>query len=225
MLNNLIEESLTGNSDIELAMSNVLAAKAQLNLVNSYRFPQINLQGGANRTKNSKETKAPNEPKFSNNFGLASVLNYELDLWGAAVNASESAKKTFLATGYSKAAVRLSVISNVIISYFNLLALDKQIYLTEKLIEAQTEIYKLNQKLYNLGVGDSISVSEATSELALTNLSLPPLKQQRHEQETALKILVGRTPENIVNGLIYHNKPIDYFPALPVLPKYYRQNF
>ncbi|AFC71283.1 hypothetical protein [Rickettsia australis] len=29
-------------------MSNVLAAKAQLNFVNSYRFPQINLQGGAN---------------------------------------------------------------------------------------------------------------------------------------------------------------------------------
>ncbi|WP_041472506.1 outer membrane factor lipoprotein domain-containing protein [Rickettsia rickettsii] len=48
---------------------------------------------------------------------------------------------------------------------------------------------------------------------------MPPLKQQRHEQETALKILVGRIPENIVNGLIYRNKPIDYFPALPVLPK------
>ncbi|WP_187145783.1 TolC family protein [Rickettsia peacockii] len=80
MLNNLIEESLTGNSDIELAMSNVLAAQAQLNLINSYRFPQINLRGGANQTKNSKETKAPNEPKFSNNLGLASVLNYELDL-------------------------------------------------------------------------------------------------------------------------------------------------
>ncbi|WP_233418795.1 efflux transporter outer membrane subunit [Rickettsia tamurae] len=219
ILNELIKESLVGNSDIELAMSNVLAAKAQLNLVNSYRFPQINLQGGANRTKNSKETKAPNEPKFSNNFGLASVLNYELDLWGAAANASESAKKTFLVSEYSKAAVRLSVISNVTISYFNLLTLDKQIYLTEKLIEAQTEIYKLNQKSYNLGVGDLISVSEAASELALTNLSLPPLKQQRHEQETALKILVGRTPENIVNGLIYRDKPIDYFPALPVLPK------
>nr|WP_016926229.1 hypothetical protein [Rickettsia conorii] len=37
-------------------------------------------KGGANQTKNSKETKAPNEPKFSNNLGLASVLNYELDL-------------------------------------------------------------------------------------------------------------------------------------------------
>ncbi|MFA1688578.1 TolC family protein [Candidatus Rickettsia barbariae] len=48
---------------------------------------------------------------------------------------------------------------------------------------------------------------------------MPPLKQQRHEQETTLKILVGRIPENIVNGLIYRNKPIDYFLALPVLPK------
>ncbi|WP_041404658.1 TolC family protein [Rickettsia massiliae] len=64
-----------------------------------------------------------------------------------------------------------------------------------------------------------LSVSEAASELALTKLSLQPLKQQRHEQETALKILVGRIPENIVNGLIYRDKPIDYFPALPVLPK------
>ncbi|MFV9936092.1 MAG: TolC family protein [Rickettsia endosymbiont of Haemaphysalis japonica] len=54
----------------------------------------------------------------------------------AAANASESAKNTFLVSEYSKAAVRLSVISNVTISYFNLLALDKQIYLTEKLIEA-----------------------------------------------------------------------------------------
>ncbi|WP_419086839.1 TolC family protein [Rickettsia sibirica] len=32
-------------------------------------------------------------------------------------------------------------------------------------------------------------------------------------------MLVGRIPENIVNGLIYRNKPIDYFPALPVLPQ------
>ncbi|WP_232202663.1 hypothetical protein [Rickettsia montanensis] len=85
MLNNLIEESLTGNSDIELAMSNVLAAKAQLNLVNSYRFPQIN-----------KETKTPNEPKFSNNFGLASVLNYELDLWGQPPTLANRLKKLSL---------------------------------------------------------------------------------------------------------------------------------
>ncbi|WP_261792626.1 TolC family protein [Rickettsia japonica] len=96
MLNNLIEESLTGNSDIELAISNVLAAQAQLTLINSYRFPQINLQGGTNRTKNSKETKAPNEPKFSNNFGLASVLNYELDLWRQPPTLTNQLKKLSL---------------------------------------------------------------------------------------------------------------------------------
>ncbi|MGX6959805.1 MAG: TolC family protein [Rickettsia endosymbiont of Pentastiridius leporinus] len=100
----------------------------------------------------------------------------------------------------------------------HILALDKQIYLTEKLIETQTEIYNLTQKLYNLGVGDLISVSEAASELALTNLSLPPLRQQRQQQETALKILLGCSPENIVNGIVYRDKPIDYFPTPPVLP-------
>ncbi|AFB31795.1 MULTISPECIES: TolC family protein [spotted fever group] len=142
------------------------------------------------------------------------MLNYELDLWGQPPTLAHRLKELSLQVSIARQRVRLSVISN-----FNLLALDKQIYLTEKLIEAQTEIYKLNQKLYNLGVGDLISVSEAASELALTKLSLQPLKQQRHEQETALKILVGRTPENIVNGLIYRDKPIDYFPALPVLPK------
>lgn len=218
VLNELIGESLTNNSDIELAMNNVAAAQAQLNFVNSYRFPQINLQGSGNRTKNSNELKTVTQPKFSNSFGLAAVLNYEIDLWGAAANTSESARRNLLASEYSNIAVRLTVISNVAISYFNLLALDKQIYLTEKLIETQTEIYKLNQKLYNLGVGDLISVSEAASELAITNSSLPPLKQQRQEQETALKILVGRSPENIVNALVYCDKPIDYFPTPPVLP-------
>ncbi|HJD55696.1 MAG TPA: TolC family protein [Rickettsia endosymbiont of Pyrocoelia pectoralis] len=176
VLNNLIEESLANNADIELAMNNVAAATAQLNFVNSYRFPQINLQGSANRTKASKELKNANQPKFSNNFGLGTILNYELDLWGAAANASESARRTLLASEYSRDAVRRSVISNTAVSYFNILALDKQIYLTEKLIETQTEIYNLTQKLYNLGVGDLISVSEAASELALTNLSFPPLR-------------------------------------------------
>ncbi|AEK74618.1 hypothetical protein RHHCN13_03065 [Rickettsia conorii subsp. heilongjiangensis] len=64
MLNNLIEESLTGNSDIELAISNVLAAQTQLTLINSYRFPQISLTGllgfGSNKLNtlftNSTET-------------------------------------------------------------------------------------------------------------------------------------------------------------------------
>ncbi|WP_228368769.1 efflux transporter outer membrane subunit [Rickettsia bellii] len=218
VLNNLIEESLANNSDIELAMSNIAIATAQYNLVNSYRFPQINLQGSVNRTKTSKQLKQPNQPKISNNFGLGSVLNYEIDLWGLAANASESARRTLLASEYSKEAVRLTVISNVTISYFNILALDKQIYLTKRLIETQTEIYKLTQKLYDLGVGDLISVSEAASELALTNSSLPPLVQQRQEQETALKILLGCSPENIVNGLVYRDKPIDYFPTTPVLP-------
>jgi len=218
VLNELIEESLTNNSDIELAMSNVALAQAQLNLVNSYRFPQINLQGNGNRTKSSKELKLANQPKFSNSFELASMLNYEIDLWGLAANASESARRSLLASEYSKTAVRLTVISNVAISYFNLLALDKQIYWTEKLIETQTEIYKLTQKLYDLGVGDLISVSEAASELALTNLSLPPLQQQRHQQETALKILVGRSPENIVTGLIYRDKQVECFQVQPVLP-------
>ncbi|MGX6960012.1 MAG: TolC family protein [Rickettsia endosymbiont of Pentastiridius leporinus] len=119
ILNRLIEESIAHNSDIELAMNNISAATAQLNFVNSYRFPQINLQGSANRTKASKELKNANQPKFSNNFGLGTILNYELDLWGAAANASESARRTLLANEYSKDAVRLSVISNVTISYFN----------------------------------------------------------------------------------------------------------
>ena len=69
-----IKESLANNSDIELVMSNVLVAKAQLNLVKAYRFPQINLQCRANQTKNSKEIKAPNKSKFANNLGLASLL-------------------------------------------------------------------------------------------------------------------------------------------------------
>ncbi|WP_395477553.1 TolC family protein [Rickettsia endosymbiont of Pantilius tunicatus] len=178
VLNNLIEESLANNSNIELAMSNVAIATAQYNLVNSYRFPQINLQGSVNRTKTSKQLKQPNQPKISNSFGLGSVLNYEIDLWGLAANASESARRTLLASEYSKEAVRLTVISNVAISYFNILALDKQIYLTKRLIETQTEIYKLTQKLYDLGAGDLISVSEAASELALTNS--PIISQKKY---------------------------------------------
>nr|WP_253307969.1 efflux transporter outer membrane subunit [Rickettsia endosymbiont of Ceutorhynchus assimilis] len=217
----LITESLNANSDILIAMTNVAQAQAQLNLNNAQRFPQINLQGSANRTKNSKQVNSKNNNinhNIVNNFSLASVLNYEIDLWGAAANADKAAQALLVSAEENKQAVRQSVATNTAIAYFNLLALHKQIYLTSHLITIQKKIYELNNKLFLAGTSNEIDLSQAQSLLTVTESELPILQQQLQEQKHALEILLGRTPKDIVNGSFNHNQTIDKLVA-PMVPE------
>lgn len=199
-LNNLIKEALNTNFDFLTAMSNVSKAQAELNVDSSYLLPQIGIQGEAKKTKT-------NSPKKTvNSVSLAAVLSYEIDLWGRAANAEKSARADLLAAKYNQEAVKLAVVSNVTVAYFNLVALNEQLVVTEELITNGEEIYKLTNHLFDSGTIDLISLKQEESVLAIIKASLPLTEQLMVEQEKALAILLGKDPKQIVEGVLKVNK-------------------
>lgn len=217
----LVDEGLQHNSDALIAAARVAQARAYLGVTNADLYPTIGVEGAARRTSNSEENTMSGfalNSKPYNNFTLGAVLNYELDLWGRLRRSSESARARLLASESNRDAIDLAVASDIASGYFNLLALDAQIAVTEDTIVSREEAYRYEDAQYRHGAVNELTYRQAESELASARAALPALVQARVEQESALAILLGRSPAAIIDGKVERTKDMSALPASPVLP-------
>ena len=213
VLNQLMDEGLKQNADLLTAAARVAQSRALLGLNEADLYPTLSMQGEVSRTQNSRESANPFNIKPFNNFGLAAVLDYEVDLWGKLQRATESARAELLASEYNRDAVRLAITSEIATGYFNLRALEAQMAVTQDTIESRKAAYDYQKAQYNHGILNELVYRQAESELATAKADLPSLQQARDEQETALAVLVGRTPKAIVENPIPAGEQIENMPV------------
>ncbi|MDB5478665.1 MAG: transporter [Alphaproteobacteria bacterium] len=220
-LNAVIDEGRKNNADLVIAAARVAQARALLSTRQSDLYPSLDVQGGATRTSRSQEATISGFPASSkpfNDINLAAVLNYELDLWGRLRRANESGRAALLAEESNREAVRLAVTSDIAQGYFNLRALDAQIDVTDDTIKTRREALKFQETQYRLGGANGLAYRQAEAELAAAEAQMPQLEQARAEQESALAVLLGRSPKDIIEGKVKTGKSIDALPASPLLP-------
>lgn len=217
----LVEEGVQKNTDLLKAAANVALARAQLSSIEADLFPEIDYQGSATRTANSRQTIFSGfalSPKPYNDLGLAVVLNYEIDLWGKVRRATESARAELLSSQANQDAIRLAVESDIATGYFNLLALNAELEVAENTIKARQEEFDYQNKQYTHGAIDGLTFQQAQAELAAAQSSKPAIEHAREQQVTALAILLGRSPKEIVEGDVQSNSTVDSLPIPPVIP-------
>lgn len=223
VLTALVEEGMTYNVDLTQAAARVSQARALVTTRTADLFPSVDLQANATRTSNSREAVVVpgfnNNDKPFNNFGMTAVLNYELDLWGRIRRLNESARAQLFAAEASRDAIRLAVASEIAQSYFNLRSIDAQLEITRNTIKGRQEALRFQETQYRIGSANGLTFRQAEAELQAALATEPAIDQARVEQETALAVLLGRTPKDIVDGKIVKNKSIDALPAAPMLPK------
>lgn len=220
-LTTLIEEGLEANADLVTAAARVAQARAMLTVKEADLYPSLDAQANATRTSNSEMARmggfALNSKPF-NDFGLGAVLNYELDLWGRLRRSKESAKAQLLSVKANRDAIRLAVVSNIAVSYFNLRALDAQLDITNNTIASRKDALEFQRKQYDMGGENALTFHQAEAELADAQAQKPALEQARLEQETALSVLLGRSPRDILDGVIIAGKSVDTLSVVPKLP-------
>lgn len=219
----LVEEGITKNADALIAASRVAQARASLGVSEANLYPEFSVQGNTTRTSNSGEARfggfaaSPSSKPF-NDFGVAAVLNYELDLWGRLRRARESDRAQLLSVQANRDAIDLAVASDIATGYFNLRSLDAQIKVTKETIISRKESLRYQNAQYTVGSVNGLTFRQAEAELAAAEGQLPILEQARLEQENALAILIGRSPQEIVEGKIVLGKTVDELPTTPLVP-------
>ncbi|WP_127470321.1 efflux transporter outer membrane subunit [Thiomicrorhabdus aquaedulcis] len=217
----LIEEARAHNADAQLAKIRLRQANALLQQSQAARLPQLNGTLGLGRTQSSDQAYPQDQGATFGNFSLGALLSYELDVWGKVEAAEQSAQANVNASQADEKAVNLSVSAAVAKAYFNLQALNQNLLLAQQTIQSRTETLDLRQTQLDYGSVTPLTVYQAQSELAAVQIALHQLTEQRNLQWNALGVLVGRTPQALVNTpldktLQTQNAQTFAMPSIPV---------
>lgn len=205
-LNKLIDQALTSNLDIAMQAQKVRQARAELGYQNAQLYPSVKGQaegmrkragGRASRQQSSPSAPVQNIARF-NSFSVAGTLNYELDFWGALRRADEQARAQLLSSAYTKDSIRLQTVADVVTNYMSLRSYQRQVQVTKDTIKTRIQQYHLDQKRYQYGAIDKLTLLQTQSSLKSARSQLPPLEQQATKLRTSLAILTGKTPRQIM---------------------------
>ena len=206
-LQELIRTALKQNYDLQIATERINAARAQVAIVRSRLFPQV--QGNADFS-GGKEGNF--QTKF--NFGtLTADAAFQLDFFGQLRRATEAARAQLLATQDARQTVILTLVSDMASDYFTLLQLDLQLQITHDTVKTQQDSVKLTQLRVDHGVATKLDVLQAQQTLDTANAQIPDLERQIAQEENAISILLGNYPQSITRG-----QPLVEQPLPPEVP-------
>lgn len=191
-LSRLISQAVAGNPDILVAAERIRQAEAQVRIAGASLFPALNLNTGTTR----RETFAPNSSVRSDNSSdLGLSASYELDLWGGIAASVRSAEFARSASRFDRETVRLTLITGVASSYFQLLSLRGRLAIARENLAVGERVLRLVEARFRNGAVTPLDVARQRSTVFGLRASIPPLELQEHQNLYALAILIGYPPE------------------------------
>jgi multidrug efflux system outer membrane protein len=208
ILKELIQEGLAQNLDLKNAIQNIVQAQATLRQNKLALFPSLDLNATYTRSKSS--TASLNFPPginintLTNTYRLQLSTSWEADIWGKLSSAKRSALNSYLQSDAVKRAIQTQVIGDIANNYYILLALDRQLEITELTLRKRIENVETLKALKEGAVVTGAAVVQSEANRYAAEVTIPDLKQDIRQTENALSILLGRAP-----GPIRRNKLSD----------------
>ena len=189
-LNNIMNIALKNNSDLKKAAINVNKALYQANILGANLVPSFSSSLGSSASKNLK-TGGNSTIKHSASISLS----YELDLWKKLSNSKNAQEWEHKATIEDLEAVRLSLVNNVVDTYFNIVYLNNAISIINDKIAQYEKINTIVKNRCRYGVNSELEYLQ--SEQSLNNLknTLLTYQNDKVEQEQTLRDLLNLKPE------------------------------
>ncbi|WP_424244639.1 multidrug efflux system outer membrane protein [Elusimicrobium posterum] len=212
VLNMLEDTALQYNKDLVMAMARVDQARAQAGVVAADRVPSVDLKAGggaAGDTSGAASTQS---------YTGSVHVSYELDLWGKYRNLSEAARSKLLATEAEKDVVRLTLTSDVAKTYFAVRTLDSQIATAKRTLESREESVRIYKVRLDNGLIGELDLRRVEAERDSVKAQLLEMQKNLSKNETALSVLIGASPRDIVKNEIGRGKELEHLTLVPDIP-------
>jgi len=158
-----LEEALRRRPEVKIAQLSIDQAKEGVKIARSGFFPTISLTG--NYTRFSDDIDLSGGVKFSDRWTIQALATFTLWNWGnTAFKVGENRVKVTQAMD-SKTQLIESITLEVKNDYLNMLTAEKNIGVTEKVIEQAEENVRLNEERYKYQVATATDVLDAVTLL------------------------------------------------------------
>jgi multidrug efflux system outer membrane protein len=213
ILDTLIQIGLRENKDILIATTRIEQSRAAVGVAKADYWPKFGYQMGAMRGNvfQGMPTEGGSAGNMFTGFG---TLNWELDFWGKFRRATESAKATLVASEYGRRTVQISLISQIVGTYFTLLDFRWRLEISRHTLQLRQESLNIIQERYNKGIIPEIDLNQAQIQRAIAAASVPEYQRRVAQTENALSILLGRNPGPVMLGSDLENQILP--PDIPV---------
>jgi multidrug efflux system outer membrane protein len=198
----LITAALQGNYGLQDAIARVEIARQNANVSTDALLPAVGAQvipsyqqiflGALSGV--SGVPGLPNGNIRFSSFLVQGTVSWEIDLWGRLRRLRESALAQFLASEENRRAVIVSLIGDVAEAYFNLQALDLQLAIAHRTVEARQQTLALFEEREQGGVGSALDTASEQALLAGARATIPNLERQIAQAENQLSFLAGIPP-------------------------------
>lgn len=211
ILQQLIQKTLDNNKDMLIAAAKVkeLAAMKRIDYANL--FPQVGLKFYAEQ---EGEDHGGGHYKSDDQYDIKLGVTWEIDLWGNLRWAKDKSMAEFMGSIENQRALKMSLVAQVAQSYFELVALDNELSIVKKTVDARRESLHLARIRYEGGLTSETAFRQAQVELARTATLVPDLEKKITLKQNEIAFLAGEYPHDIKRTVLPED--VIHATSLPV---------
>jgi multidrug efflux system outer membrane protein len=216
-LKQLVETALEKNFDVRIAAERVLEARAQYGITRANLVPTLDAQGSFTASRSSSIGSFPfiaSGTNLATSYTQAGLqFSWELDLWGRLRRLDEAARAQYLASEEARNGVIISLISDVITTYFELRELDLELEIGQHNHDIARDNLRLIQERKDRGAANGLEVHQAEQFLYTTTAEIASVQRSLAQAEDALNLLLANAPSAVPRG-----QALEQITATPDLP-------
>jgi NodT family efflux transporter outer membrane factor (OMF) lipoprotein len=200
VLTALVEEALTANQDVAIALQRVAQARAGRDAEASRLWPTVGVQASASRSGSGLPDAVKQGMPDTRALRAGVDVAWEIDLAGGVRAARDAAQADAAAAAAGVQGARLLVASEVARQYFVLRSAEERLRIVQALAAAQRETAARVASRLREGEASAFDLDRARAEAGALDAQVPPLRTLAGTLQTRLAVLLGRNPSARVVG-------------------------
>lgn len=208
-LEQYIEEGLQNNMDIRIAIQQIIAAEAYAKQGKAGYLPTLSV--GPNYTHQEYSENSQFGSIFSgglDTYDITANLSWEADIWGKIRSNKRASQADYLQSVAGHQAVKTQLISNIANTYYNLLALDAQLEVTNQTIATRASSVETIKALKDAGQVTQVAVDQNIAQYNSAKALQIDIETAIFKAENTLSILLGKAPQEFKRSRL-DNQSID----------------
>ena len=217
VLNGLVQEALTANTDLRIAAANLARAHAVSAEADDAGGFSAGASAAAMHSRESGEQYLLAEQLPVENLADVGVkVSYQVDLVGRIKRAAEAAHADAEASQAALDLARVSVAADVARAYAEACSSGHELAVAQHTVDLQGQSLQVTGKLVAAGRGTSLDVTRAKAQLDLSRAALPTFESRRRAALYRLATLTGKTPAEFPRAVEACGAPPKLSQPLPV---------
>ncbi len=219
VLDEVVVNTLDYNKDLKQALARVSEAHSLARIAFADLLPTVNAGGGYSKSHPSTKTLSASPEATFSDYNWLGIASYELDIWGKYRRLDEAAWAEYISTENLYDNVRLVLIANAVRAYISLRAFDEKLSIAKRTLKSRTESYRLYKAQYENGYVSELDFKRVAAEMFSVEAQVNDLEDQLARADTALAVITGKTPKQIVEGTQERGKLLDELTIIDAIPE------